>query len=64
MKEIFRCHVEEGTVESLGKCKLMVNRAKKKIGDNCCETEPSKEVMQLESMVTELDQCIAAATAK
>ncbi|KAL7519666.1 hypothetical protein ACHAWX_004423 [Stephanocyclus meneghinianus] len=63
-KDIFRCHMKDGTVESLSKCKLMLNGVKKKIGDNCCETEPPKEIIQLESMVTELDQCISAAKAK
>lgn len=64
IKDILDCHKKEGTVESLSKCKMLINGVKKKIHDSCYNTEPSKEVGDLDSMVLELNHLIDTAKTK
>jgi tetratricopeptide (TPR) repeat protein len=56
IKDIFRCHKEDGKRESLSKCKLLINGVKKKLHDTCeHNSEHPKNIAELDSMVRELD---------
>jgi hypothetical protein len=61
IKDIFQCHKEEGTREGLSKCKLLINGVKKKIGNGAeYGSGHASELELLDSMILELDNCIAA----
>lgn len=56
IKDIFRCHKEDGKRESLSKCKLLINGVRKKLNDTCeHNSEHPKNAAELDSMVKELD---------
>lgn len=65
IKDIFQCHRENGSKESLSKCKLLINGVKKKvIGSSDYSSEPPEELAVLESFISELDDCIAEMKSK
>ena len=57
IKDIFQCHKKEGTKESLSKCKLLINGAKRKIlGTSDYNAESAEFITVLDLMVKELDE--------
>ena len=56
VKEIFSHHNSEGTKESLVKCKLLIKGVTKKIIGACCDSEPPKEVAELEKLLLDLEK--------
>ncbi|KAL9191303.1 hypothetical protein ACHAXT_001009 [Thalassiosira profunda] len=59
-KGIFAHHKAEGTKESLVKCKLLLNGVKKKIERASSDSEPPKEVAELDVLLSELEEAVAA----
>lgn len=60
IKDIFQSHKEEGTREGFSKCKLLINGVKKKICDNSDYTsQSSTELLELDNMLKDLDECLA-----
>ena len=60
MKDIFISHITEGTKESLTKCKFLLNGVVKKIRNACFDAEPPEELAELDTMVSKLDELLAA----
>ena len=65
IKDIFQCHRKEGTKESLSKCKLLINGAKRKIlGSSENNAESAEFVVVLDLMVKEIDEGMHAFKSK
>lgn len=60
VKGIFSHHRAEGTKESLVKCKLLVNGVIKKICRACVDSEPPKEIYELETLLSDLETIMEA----
>lgn len=59
-KDIFNWHKDERTMESLSKCKLLINGVRKKIHGVSEYADAQKEVTELDMMLEELEETIAS----
>lgn len=58
VKGIFSHHKSDGSKESLVKCKLLVNGVAKKIRGACVDSEPPKELEDLDALLKELEEAM------
>lgn len=62
VKDIFGHHKAAGSKESLVKCKLLINGVVKKVRSGCIDSEPPKEVAELDALLSDLDNAMSSTT--